>query len=171
MLDPLEAIIRDSLLDFAREVARSGWRGREREAVSLFAFRFLLPQCRQGTPLFDPAQIGLEVAVPQLPGPGRKPQVCKDLVIWPEPAMVCWDGDGRPVHQPAAILEWKTRTKKVSLSDEAWLCEYSALASGFIGFAIALDPQDLETSLVASRAMEGVLTREWVRYSGCGPTA
>lgn len=166
MTQELEGVIRESLLEFAQEVARTGWRGREREAVSLYAFGFLLPRCRPGTPLHHPAQIGLEVAVGQPPGPGRKPQVCKDLVIWPEPAMVCWDVDGCPANQPLAILEWKARTGKPSHYDEAWLCEYSIMAPHFTGYAIALNPQGRATSLAVSQVAGGMITRDWVSCTG-----
>lgn len=166
----LESIIRESLLTFAEKVARTDWRGREREAVSLFAFGFLVPRCRPGTVLYDPAQFGLDVAVSQPPGPNRKPQVCKDLVIWPKPSMVCWDSTGRPTHRPLTILEWKARTGKVSSSDEAWLLEYSATAPPFTGFAIAFNPRGAETTLVASRVREGVITRDWINYRAALPS-
>lgn len=165
MSGKLENAIRESLLEFAQEVTRTGWRGREREAVSLYAFGFLLPRCRPGTPLHDPTQIGLDVAVGQLAGPGRKPQVCKDLVIWPKPAMVCWDETGRPTRQPLAILEWKARTTKVSTYDESWLCQFSAMTPHFRGYAIGINPQGDSTTLVASRLVGGVLTRNWIHVT------
>ena len=159
----LEVIIRESLTQFAQEVARTNWRGREREAVSLYAFGFLVPWRRPGGILHDPSQIGLDVAVGQLPGPNKKKQVCKDLVIWPEPAMVCWDKAGSPTHQPLAIIEWKVRTKKFSAYDEKWLCDYSSGAPQFTGYAISLNPQGASTVLMASRIVRGVLNSDWLR--------
>jgi hypothetical protein len=162
--DELGVIIRESLIQLAQQVMRTGWRGREREAVSLYAFGFLVPKCQPGSPLHDPTQIGLDVAVGQLQGPNRKNQVCKDLVIWPKPAMVCWDETGSPKHQPIAILEWKARTAKVSNYDEEWLRGYSSGAPDFQGYAISLDPRYEATTLIASRVVRGVVSRDWLRY-------
>jgi hypothetical protein len=132
-MDALDDLIRDSLLEFGAFVERTQWRGREREAVSLFAFGFLSRKCEPGGPLFDPTQIGLDVAVPQLPGPDRELHVCKDLVIWPHPAGTCWDETGAATRKPLAILEWKARTDRMSNYDEAWLIGFSASSPEFRG--------------------------------------
>jgi hypothetical protein len=42
-MESLDKLIRDSLVKMARFNGRTGWRGREREAVSLYAFGFLVP--------------------------------------------------------------------------------------------------------------------------------
>ena len=89
---------------FAEELAARNPYARERELVSLFAFGPLLSVCRADHPLFDPRQIGVEVAVPPS---GTKPQTNKDLVIWPDPWQTLWNEAGEHAHQPLAILEWK----------------------------------------------------------------
>src|SRR5207247_8373517 len=63
----LDRVIRESLFSFVDEVAGKAWWGKEREAVSLFAFGHLLPHCTRGSALFDPGQIGIEVRVKQRP--------------------------------------------------------------------------------------------------------
>lgn len=65
-MSELDAVIRESLIEFAGFVAQTGWWGREREAVSLFAFGHLVPRCRGTSPLKHPTQIGIDVAVQQV---------------------------------------------------------------------------------------------------------
>lgn len=102
----LDRVLRGFLHRFTDEIFKRGWRGREREAISLYAFGYLARN-RSGL-LRHPGQIGIEVAIPQLPGRSRKRQVCKDLVIWPRPMMTCWDKAGAPVVHPLAVVQWKT---------------------------------------------------------------
>lgn len=109
MIAQIDEIVKLSLTTLAEDIA-SGWTGRrEREVVSLFCFGHLLRHCRPGSFLSDPTQIGIEVAVLQIPSQtaltgkaGSKEQVCKDIVIWPKARMTCWDDAGRPtVNRPA----------------------------------------------------------------------
>ncbi len=66
--EDIDALVMGALDAFLEEIRRNDWHGREREAVSLFAFGALAGQCRAGSWLFDQRQIGIEVAVPQVPG-------------------------------------------------------------------------------------------------------
>jgi hypothetical protein len=63
----LDRAIRESLQVFVADIAGSVWWGKEREALSLFAFSHLIHRCSPETALFDPGQIGLEVRVVQNP--------------------------------------------------------------------------------------------------------
>jgi hypothetical protein len=45
--------------------------------ISLFCFMHLIPHCQTGTVLYDTAQIGIEVAVPQLSADFLKNARCK----------------------------------------------------------------------------------------------
>ena len=82
------------------DISTSNWHGRERGMVSLFALGHLSQDCdRDGSVRLT--QIGIEVAVRQLPGDKKRHNVCKDLVIWPEEEMTCWDGSGEMYHEPA----------------------------------------------------------------------
>lgn len=137
-LAQLDSVIQDSLHEFLTYINTNSWLGREREAVSLFAFGFLVPKCRKNTVLFDPRQIAIECAIPQLPGPSRKKHVCKDLLIWPRPSMTCWDKNHNPVNIPLSILEWKFNARKPSSYDIAWLTDYSKKHRGFVGYVILL---------------------------------
>ncbi|HNQ24823.1 MAG TPA: hypothetical protein PKK06_17215 [Phycisphaerae bacterium] len=148
-----------SLLDFSEWVLSHPWRGREREAISLYVFGFLQKACRQGGILRDPTQIGIEVALPQLPGPRRKKNVCKDLVIWTEPAMTCWDASGKAINRPIAIMEWKRGPGDTAEGDISWLCEYCKYASPFVGYSVVLDvdglhPRGLRCARIAGGAVE-----------------
>lgn len=126
---------------------------RERELVSLFVFGYLLPTLYGSAPLHSSAQIGIEVAVPQRqdrPNPRKNPDVCKDLVLWPEPGMVCWDSRGMPTLFPMAIIEWKTVNRKDPRAvarakrdrahpDLEWLRWYVAAAPTAEGYAVTVD--------------------------------
>jgi hypothetical protein len=139
MASALEPIIRAAPRAFFQEVLSTGWYGCEREAISLFAFRHLLAHVKAGSVLHDPAQIAIEVAVPQIPGPRRKTQVCKDLVIWREPASTCWSEPAQADNFPLSVLEWKHGRSVPAEEDVEWLRTFSAGREGFIGFAIAFD--------------------------------
>jgi hypothetical protein len=130
----------------------------------LFALGFLVPRCSQAGLLTSPTQIGLDVGVPQLSGTDRKLVVCKDLVVWPEPAGYCWDDNGTATRKPLAILEWKARTNTVSHYDEEWLRDFSADSPDFVGIAISIDPRGAATTLTASRAKRGELTQDWLHF-------
>ena len=68
-ISELDSIASRSLTSLARELSGGNWNGRrEREVVSLFCFGHLLRQCTLGGVLHDPAQISIEVAVPQITG-------------------------------------------------------------------------------------------------------
>jgi hypothetical protein len=110
----LDNAIEVSLRSFWADIQR--WYGREREMISLFCFRHLIERLREGHPLHDRAQIGIEVAVPQLPKEVLhrskcKRVVCKDIVIWAEGKMNVWDADGKPWQEPLAVMEWTVINK------------------------------------------------------------
>jgi len=105
----LDSIIRKALQSFYTDISASAWCGREREMVSFFVFSHIAPLCFPNSPLHL-GQIGIEVAVRQLErddlNPKRRPDVCKDLVIWPAPKMTLWT-DWNRCNEPIAIMEWK----------------------------------------------------------------
>jgi hypothetical protein len=83
MLEEIDRAVRAAATEFVEAVFADGWRGREREAVSLFAIGYLIRQCRPGTVLHSPTQVAIEAAVPGVPELNPKGRVNKDLVIWP----------------------------------------------------------------------------------------
>jgi len=162
MIAALDLIIRESLESLVSSVFASQWYGREREVVSLYAFNHLQALCRESSVLHHPAQIALDGAVPQLPGPDRKKLVCKDLVIWPEPGMTCWDEDRGPVNYPIAILEWKANKPKVSPGDVKWLREFSAGRERFVGYAACLDLEQRRFRLSCTRVHNETVWADWL---------
>jgi len=85
----LDQIVTHSLSGFLDYINQHGWTGRENEAISLYAFGFLQKECSPSRPLYDPMQIGIEVAAANTPK-GLNSQVRKDLVIWPTPGANRW---------------------------------------------------------------------------------
>ena len=156
---------------------------RENEVVNWFALECLLSQIDRNSPLFSPAQIGIEVAVPQLEGRGGKrkhPDVRKDLVVWPSPRMTCWSEEGLPAHWPMLILEfkvswWRDDTPtKVSqklvegrASDIAWLQDAVAYWDRMLGFSVAVDARATPWAIdVARVTAEGVERHWWLENDG-----
>ena len=158
----IDDVVTRALRSFAEELEASGWQGREREAISYFAFGHLVPLCQPESVLVDPTQIGIEVAVPQLPGEERKAQVCKDLVIWPRPRMTCWDDASQPTVAPLAILEWKVGRPEVYSADVDWLCAFTAAWPGTIGYAVALNLQHRAFLLSCTRIEAGRSEAGWL---------
>lgn len=114
-----EQIIEESLSNLASFLAEGTWYGRENEVVNLFAHHFLMRHLGKG-PLLDPSQIGIEVAVRQIPKVGGKKLVRKDLVLWNNLLETVWE-DGAIKNVPAVILEWKTGKIGKCDADIKWL--------------------------------------------------
>ena len=161
MKDALDFVIRESLIDFLDYIRSNPWWGREREAISLYVTGYLIRRCARGSPLHDLRQIAIEGAVAQIGGKGKK-HVCKDLVIWPEPAMTCWDKDQKPTNIPLAIVEWKVDQRESSSRDIAWLQEFSKNKMGFVGFAVNLVLRSSNRCLTCSRIVGGDVDTEWL---------
>jgi len=82
MICELDQIVDRSLRQLAVDRHVLSWRAKERDWVNYFAHRHLIAECSHDGPLTDPAQIGIEVGVPQPPG-YIKLGVSRDLAIWP----------------------------------------------------------------------------------------
>jgi len=168
MLEEIDDAVRAAATEFVEAVFAQGWRGREREAVSLFAIGYLIRQCRPGTVLHSPTQIAIEAAVPGVPQLNPKGRVNKDLVIWPQPAQTCWDEDWNVAHDPLAVLEWKVfraKTGAPSLSkyDLNWLTRFSRGRPRFVGYAVWLDLARRGSRLVAARVHDGAVEASWLQ--------
>ena len=116
---------------------KSNWRGKENDCVNLFAHRFLAKRVRP----ID--RIGIEVAVPQLGGKGRKQAVRKDLVIWKRSGDTTWGADWKAKAVPQAILEWKVKRgpapkPTISVRDRAWLKAFKRKHRGFTGVCVTV---------------------------------
>ena len=161
-IEDIDTLVESSLRDLIVQVFENDWIGRERELVSLYAFGCLLDHCKPGSFLHHPSQIGIEVAVPQLPGERRKAQVCKDLIIWPAPRMTCWDTHRRAVKHPAVVIEWKADRTKVDSRDVAWLREYSKSRRDFLGYAVCVDSRARKFKLACARVHDGQVQPAWL---------
>ena len=152
----LDDILKKSLTQFVNGIIEHGWYGKEREAISLYAFGTLLNFCKPGTILDAPAQIGIEVRVPKpnrrdsmssCPNPKRsqrpKNEVMKDLVIWQKPGLTCWDNERKPRNYPLAVIEWKVNDFKLWCNDIDWLTDFTSDCET-VGYAVALDLNPLD---------------------------
>ena len=126
-----------ALKEMELHLHKSEWRGKENDCVNLFAHRFLAKRVRP----ID--RIGIEVAVPQLSGKGRKQAVRKDLVIWKRSGDTTWCADWRAKAVPMAILEWKAMRgpaakPTISARDRAWLKAFKRKHRGFTGVCVTV---------------------------------
>ena len=133
----IRAEIGKTLKEFSAFICDSDWRGKENDCVNLFAHRFLA----KGVRPID--RIGIEVAVPQLVGKGRKQAVRKDLVIWKRSGDTTWNADWKAKAVPQAILEWKVRRSPnakaaISNRDRAWLKSFKARHRAFVGVCVTV---------------------------------
>ena len=159
----LERILHATLTAFAQTVLTGTWYGKEREAVSYYAFGFLAKACQQGTPLFDPGQLAIEGRIPATAGHTKK-QVCKDLVIWPKSGMNCWECR-EAIHLPLAIMEWKVNSREFFNYDIQRLQEYTAEYKDLLGIAVTFNVK-LKQALRAARVVDGVVNEEWLAVGG-----
>lgn len=176
MLEQLDAVIEAALQSMIADLRASAWCCRERELVSLFVLGHLIRLCVPNGVLHRPTQIGIEVAVPQLAGRGgqrKKPDVCKDVVIWAQPSTTCWGRNGDDCLYPLSVLEWKslnrhdrgaliTQKRREHAADLHWLAETSRIASPFVGYAVLVDQKASPVRVVVSRACQGEVTEGWM---------
>lgn len=154
----IDLIVRNSLTDFTERVFSTNWWGKEREAVSLFAFGHLITYCRPNTIFYDPAQICIEARVKRAQELGKKAEICKDLAVWPKPGETCWTDDAFPL----AIMEWKANHSRVSSYDVDWLTAYSKNLPTFIGYAICLDLKKRNFRLSCTRVQHQNVQHGWL---------
>ena len=162
-MSAIDLPIKKSLEDFVKDIFAKSWWGKEREAVSLYAFGYLIKQCRAESVLYDPAQIGIEVRVPKPESFGAKKEVCKDIVIWPQPGMTCWDKQRKSVQEPLAVMEWKVNEPRVSDYDLEWLCAFSAARPSFTGYALCLNLNSPNFRLHCIRIQNSKKELDWLR--------
>ena len=182
VVSELDTIVEQSLRSFYEDIC-SDWGGRENEMVNLYAHGHLAKFVRPQTILNDLSQIGIEVAVQQLPREvllkwnpqAQKPKkdVRKDLVLWPSARMCLWK-DNVPSNEPLAIMEWKVNHVRNHAShrknqrdyplDVNWLCGTSLRSEmeNFIGYAVLLENTRTPKTLTCVRVQAGT-AREFLR--------
>jgi hypothetical protein len=157
----IDELVRRSLGDFILHIRDIGWQGRENEAVNLYTFGFLLRSQSDSSGALGPTQVGIEVAVAVVPANGKKSQVRKDLVIWPEPGMNPWYPAGAGLNTPLAILEWKVvraGSRRASLGyDLRWLKSNSKKLGrpDFVGYSVSLDLRPAQAQISVIRVAQG----------------
>lgn len=178
----LDTIVGMSLASFYKDISQDWW-GRENEMVNLYAWCHLAKQVREGTVLGDIGQIGIEVAVRQLPtelllkiNPGRqrsKKDVRKDLVIWPSARMTLWM-QSKPSNKPLAIMEWKVnhfhnsaahrKNRNDYQRDIEWLRQTSAQEDmpGFVGYAVLVEDRREPKTLTCARVHAGSVNERFL---------
>ena len=163
----LDRSVRLALTSFATRAFDPNWRGREREAISLFAFGYLLEHFNGREPLRDPAQIGIEVCVPGVKAENEKGRVNKDLVIWSDAAMSTFNEERRAVYSPLCIMEWTTfrtgRSRRRAWEyDIRWLESYTKEWPDCTGYAVALLVNPPAPTLRVARVQRGDKNRSWL---------
>jgi len=124
-----QSLIESRLVALDQFLQASDWYGRENELVNLFAHSFLAKE-----PIHA-AQIGIEVAVKQLPSDAGKKLVRKDLVLWSRPNETLWIG-GQPVNDPVAVVEFKVNDQRECDDDIAWLKGFTSLYPAVLGYSV-----------------------------------
>ncbi|MDP3774871.1 MAG: hypothetical protein Q8Q85_11455 [Gemmatimonadales bacterium] len=167
----VDRTIRQSLQAFADKALEPSWRGREREAISHYAFGYLLPHFNGRLPFSHPAQIGIEVCVPGVPDHNVKGRVNKDLVIWGTRRIAAtWNEEWLPTFAPRCILEWTySRTghgwRKAWEYDITWLRAFTEERRGCIGYAVALVVAAGSQQLLVARVALGRANLKWLVHS------
>jgi len=167
-MDSIDESVRSALNTFVDDALDGSWSGqREREAVSLFAFGALLDHINADNSLRDARQVGLEVPVPQVIMDGedsanKKNQVCKDVVIWPEPRMTCWDENQNPTNSPIAIIEWKFDRASIYNGDVNWLETFVEKYPDCIGYAVTANQPSSRFSLSCTRVSARQTQPKWL---------
>lgn len=164
----LDDAVRSALETFAEDALDGSWSGqREREAVSLFAFGALVDQVGPQGFLNDPRQIGLEVPIPQVTvgdenSTNKKDQVCKDVIIWPEPRMTCWDERQQPTIPPVAVVEWKFNRASIYGDDVDWLEAFTEQYPDCVGYAVSGNQPSSRFTLSCTRVSASGIQPKWV---------
>lgn len=134
--------------------------------MNYFAHRMLLPECRPDGLVFDPAQIAIEVSVPQPPG-YAKPTVPRDLVIWAEPGATCWNEVWEPIRHPMSIIEWKVHRPGFrnceGPKEDAWLRAYCHWQPKVLAYAIQVDgADDRNVRIRCTKYLADEVTQDWI---------
>ena len=160
-MNDLDVVIADSLKSMFDYILAHTWRGDEREAVKLFVFDHLVERCRAGSVLHDPAQVEIDVSLPNPEGIGTDHEVAKDLVVWPEAGGARRRKDGRLAHGPLAVMEWKVSPAGMSSYDLAWLIAFSDGHPDFTGYAVSLYLGGGASGLRCDRVHQQVIQPAW----------
>lgn len=147
-------IVEDSLNELGYFLNSNNWRGRENEVVNLFAHRFLWSHLGEG-PFIDPSQIGIEVAVKQIPSAGCKKLVRKDLILWNKPLETVWRTE-KGFNAPAVVMEWKADRIARCATDIKWLQAFTHSNPEVLGYSVCAFLKQ-ERRISFSRIAKGII--------------
>lgn len=159
-MDTLEHALHESLTAFGHRMLDQLWYGKEREAVSYYAFGYLVDQCRAGSRFYNPGQIAIEGRVPG-GALNAKKEVCKDLVIWAHPGGNCWDPKRRSIHYPLVIMEWKANSEAFFPYDMDYLKNVTGQEPGLLGIAVTFDARKKQL-FRAAKVLFGEVQEDWL---------
>ncbi len=173
-IERLDAIMDECLHALAKDPHVRQWQAKENNWVSYFAFRYLVSKCRPNTPLNNPAQIGIEVSVPQPPNLRKTRGVRRDIVIWRSPGMTCWGANWEvsndPLNDPLAIIEWKVhrrgRPNRLVSREREWLRAYCAYKPSVVAYAVEVDGRETPPVMHCFRFLGGNEGRVFSREIG-----
>jgi hypothetical protein len=158
--EPLLSVVQRTLTAFAHHMRLERWYGKEREAVSFYAFGFLSTACKRGAALHDPGQIAIESRIPA--GPlNTKNEVCKDLAIWPKSGANCWANNRESVHHPLVVMEWKAGSDRYSAYDLEHLSSLTTQTPGMVGIAVTFVVGE-HYLLRAALVENGTVQEDWL---------
>ena len=163
----IDGLVRSALTAFIEDFTHARWWGKEHDCVNRFVHGFMVPQGLESGVLAHPTQVGIEVGVGQPKGFSRE-AARKDVVIWPEPWMSCWNESFQPVNKPIAILEWKlVRTRgslRCHVHDRDWLSAFAQDQPEFVGYAVTMNRDRRRAERIAVARFSGSNVDEnWLR--------
>lgn len=157
---PLQAVLQAALTRFGHAVLKGSWYGKEEEAVSYFAFAFLAPACRAGTPFHHAGQITLWGRVPGR-AQNATSELYKDLVLWSEPGCTPWDEERQVVHYPLVVMRWKAYSEAFDTGHLKQLVTFTNGRPGLLGIAVTFDARTKRT-LRAATVLNGQVDEDWL---------
>jgi hypothetical protein len=172
-IQAIDLLIDRALTSLATDPHIRQWRAKEHNWVNYFVFRHLVPLCKPGSVIPDPAQIAIEMPVPQPKGERlsyKTKTVRRDLVLWPSAGFTCWDNDWNPTCHPLAILEWKVHrpnrpkpTRDIDY-ERKWLDDYCRSRGGeVVGYAVEVDGRGAPPIIKCFRCLGNEQNFGWLK--------
>ena len=165
--EQIDALVHSALTEFIEDFTKSEWWGKEHDCVNRFVHGFLMPKAGTSPVLTHPTQIGIEVGVAQPKKLFVRGAARKDVVIWPQPWMSCWNSKWEPVNYPIAILEWKVvqppHKLKCNQHDRDWLSGVAKQRDAFVGYSVTMNRERGCTErLLVTRFFRQEVQEEWL---------
>lgn len=144
----IDHFIDDALCEFDHWLRGEAneWRAKEWDTVAVFVDVFLRKHVGAGAAVHHQSQIRIESQVGTTTNLGWR-GVRKDVVIWPEPYMSCWDEQWKATRVPRAVLEfkqWRSRPKSMLFdqNDSEWVAAWTIENPKSLGYVVTIDLSD-----------------------------